>query len=121
MFQAAGPRSNPVPPRLGRMGRSMIFSPLQGDSFAVMNSSRVPGQALSLAGFIRSMAPTIRLVTLSLSRFPDASHTVDSDKEGQERWNAKGLRIRRSPNPIEGGTVIAESSTLKRAAFAAGW
>lgn len=77
---SGGARSNPVPPHPGRMGRSMVHSPLEGDSFAVMNSGRVPGQALSLAGFIRSVAQTIWLVALSPSRLPDHRHTVDSDK-----------------------------------------
>jgi hypothetical protein len=45
--------------------------------------------------------PAARLITTALNRFPDASHTVDSDNEGQDRRNAKGLRIGRGYTPFE--------------------
>src|SRR4051812_21516953 len=55
------------------------------DSFASVNSGLAPGQARSLAGFIRSATPRIRPVTISLSQLLDGAYTVDSDNEGQDR------------------------------------
>ena len=120
MFQAAGPEVTRSRRVLAGWAEACFSRHIGDDRFACMNSSRVPGQARSLAGVIRSSTSAIWLVTICLGRFPDDAHTVDSDKKGQVRWNAKGLRIRRIYTPFDektsmgrfhdrnGGRVVAE-------------
>jgi hypothetical protein len=75
-----------APSHSGRMGESIIpCRRLSDDGFASTNSSRVPGQALSLAGLIRSANPAIWPMTISLNRFPNAAYTVDSVNKGQDQ------------------------------------